>query len=499
MKKLQFVFYILLFLLVIGCRSDKDAGETDDPLHNICIFPVSLQKALKNQIKKECSNIQMKDMEDLKKLTIEQITKASLLDKKYSSYFKSLEELDISNNPDMKEIPDFVYYIPNLKKLNISKTGVSNFSGKMCQLQQLTTLIATDNNYEGQEMPIAVFCLSQLRVLDMSNSSLRYIDEYIYYLRYLEELYLRSNELMNLPFVLHILPKLLVLDLQGNRVDYAPINTLSDCKNFAENSEEQQECQEEMKILVRCEYWHKLPFQRGKPFRSRYEDMTGEKYQVRGDCLECSHCYDFWLNDYVTYYDPEKSYLLDLTINGRTMRELRLVEDRKAEESHTWHDEHWKCEAHLKGISFRGGFSLKKLGDSLYHFVMPRNTSWGPSSKETNIERYRSVGWESPKHCVPINHNTPQPLEEAKGPWSEALPAVQAVIDKLYPQKHHCESWPTSFCPCKWDFGATEKTCEYENPLAEYYLGTQSAKKTDVSEVLRIQLEKEKRAAEKSE
>ena len=471
MKKLQFIFYILLFLPVVGCRSGKDT-IAKDPAHNVCIFPASLQKALKNQIQKECSEIQLEDMEGLKKLTIKQMTETSLLDKKYASLFKSLEELDLSDNPDMKEIPHFVYYIPRLKKLNISKTGVNNFSGEMCRLQQLNTLIATNNNYEGQEVPIAVFCLSQLRVLDMSNSSLRYIDEYIYYLRYLEELYLRNNELMNLPFVLHLLPKLLVLDLRDNHVDYEPINTLSDCRSFAESSEEQQECQEEMKDLIDCEYWHKLPFQRGKSLQSRYEDMTGEKHQERGDCLECSHCYDFWLNDYVTYYDPEKSYLLDLTINGRTIRELRLAMDKRIEESKG----HWICEYHIKGVSFRE-ISFKQLRDTTYHFVMPRDTRWGPASKETHIERYRSVGWESPDTCAPINHSTPQPLEETKGPWSEALPAVQAVIDKLYPQKHHCKFWPTSLCD--------------EFPLEESYLGTHSMKKPGLAEDVKEKLERE--------
>lgn len=472
MKKLQLVLYILLFLPVIGCRSGEDTTDKN-PDHNVCIYPMSLQKALKSQTQKECSEIQLEDMAGVKKLTMKQVTNTNLLDKKYGSYFKSLEELDISNNQDMKEIPDFVYYIPTLKKLNISKTGVRNFSGEMCQLQQLTHLIAADNSYEGQEMPIAVFCLSQLRVLDMSNSSLRYIDEYLYYLRYLEELYLRNNELMNLPFVLHLLPKLLVLDLRDNQVEYEEVNTLSDCKSFAEDSEERQECQEELMDLIDCEYWHKLPFQRGKSFRSRYEDMTGEKYQKRGDCLECSHCYDFWINDYVTYYDPEKSYLFDLTINGRTMRELRLSMDKKIEES----EGHGKCEYHIKGVSFRE-ISFGKLTDTAYHFVMPRDTSWGPISKETNIERYRSVGWdESPNSCAPINHNTPQPLEESKGPWSEALPAVQAVIDKLYPQKHHCKFWPTSLCDVF--------------PLEESYLGTHSAKKPGLKEKVKAQLERE--------
>ena len=472
MKKLQFLFYIFLFLLVIGCRSDGDTTEKD-PAHNVCIFPASLKKALKNQIQKECSDIQLEDMEGVKKLTIKQITKTNLLDKKYATNFKSLEELDLSNNPDMKEIPAFVYYIPTLKKLNISKTGVSNFSGEMCQLQQLTTLIATDNNYEGQEVPIAVFCLSQLRVLNMSNSSLRYIDEYIYYLRYLEELYLQGNQLMTLPFVLHLLPKLLVLDLRNNQFEYESVNALSDCTGLAEDSEEQEECQEEMMDLVDCEYWYKMPYQRGKPFRSRYEDMTGEKYEKRGDCLECSHCYDFWITEYVTYYDPEKSYLLDLTINGRTMRELRLAMDKKIEET----EGHLMCEYHIKGVSFRE-ISIEQLKDTVYHLVVPRDTSWGPASKETRIERYRSVGWDKPNDCTPINYNTPQPLEEAKGPWSEALPAVQSVIDKLYPQKHHCKLWPTSLC-------------NSEHTLEEVYLGTHSMKKPGLAEKVKTMLEKE--------
>ena len=75
-----------------------------------------------------------------------------------------------------------------MSELDISGTGISDFSKNICNLKKLVSLKASHNNYKEQEIPINIFCLSQLKILDMSYSSIRYIDEYIHQLAQLEEL-----------------------------------------------------------------------------------------------------------------------------------------------------------------------------------------------------------------------------------------------------------------------------------------------------------------------
>lgn len=452
---------------------------------NFCTFPDSLRKAVERELKMECKLIKSTHLIQIKKLKINNITvnETDLLDKKYAAYFPTLEDLDISNNPQMLNIPDFVFYIPKLKKLNISSTGIKNLNGDICKLNKLTTLIAAKNNYKGQEMPIAVFCLVTLEVLDMSYSSLRYIDEYIYYLKTLEQLYLRGNNLMITPVVLHLLPSLLVLDLRENKFAYEPVNSLHDCKDL--EGDEKKKCQEKLLSSVECEYWYKIPFQRGNSFRTRYTEMTREPYKKRNECLTCNLCYKFWLNDYVSYYDPDKKYLLDLTINGKTMREWRLADNKLIEES----PQHWsRCETHIKGMSItRDGFFT-----SAYRFFMPRDTSYGPAGEEYYIERYRSLNWgksgESKEGtvsevCTSINYNIPLP-DKPIGPWSHALPSVQSVIDQHYPTLKSCEHWPTS--NCKTDF-----------PEEFYLLGEHSMSKPGLVKSVRSMLEKERKLNKK--
>ena len=410
---------------------------------DLCAFPQSLKKAVEKKRKADCAEITQADLTDITQLTLKHITKAemSILSKEHSPYFTKLEDLDISDNPELQALPAFVIHLPALKKLNVSKTGINNFSESICRMEQLTELTASYNSYEGNEMPIALFCLSNLKKLDMSYSSLIYIDEYIFYLKNLEELYLKGNSLMAAPVVLHRMFTLLVLDLRDNQFEYESVNSLHNCKPTSKDSDERKNCQEELLDSVACEYWYEVPddFERPKhSFIDRYEEMTGETHKVRSECIECARCYNSWLNNYVFYDDPDKRYLLDLTINGKTMREWRLAEDELIKTNS------WSCQYDIKGISWRNG-----IGSSLYHFFFPRSTDYGPSSHEIHPERYRSPEWKHPEFCQPVNYNTPVPKNS--GPWSKALPAVQkSLMEKGYLDPDwdfDCKNWPTSRCP----------------------------------------------------
>ena len=460
-----------VLLLIISLVSCEKKMTIADPV-NLCDFPDDLKQAVEKKLGKNCQNLDYKDLSKIKILKVQNVTLEQTSEQNNKSEylergkdFTALEELDLSNNPNMKKIPDFVYSLPKLKKLNISHTGISNFSGKMCQLKELTTLIASHNNYEGREVPIATFCLFQLQVLDMSSSELRYVDEYLYYLKNLKKFYLQDNNLGILPYTIHELPSLLVLDLRNNLFSDAAINSLTDCTSLEESSEEQKECQRDLSHLVECEWWYQMPFKRGKDFHERYTEMTGQVFLNNGEVPDAG-CRNTWLNDYVSYYDPSKSYLLELTANGKTIREWRLLYDKfiidddvrdgiKDEPGILF--ENMACQYHAKGISLKNG-----IGNSIYHFFMPRNTNWAPGMAVSNPERYRQPDEARFEYCNPIDYNTPQP-EQPLGPWSAALPTVQEAIDKIYPHPESCEYWPTSRCPF-----------QSEIPDAVYYLGVHS-------------------------
>ena len=365
----------------------------------------------------------------------------------YGSYFTQLYRLDLSESPHLSQLPEFVYDIPQLKELDISKTGINNLNKKFCQLKTLYSLKASYNRYEGREMPMAIFCLRDLEKLDMSASSLLYIDEYIFYLKKLKELNLRDNDLIAVPVVLHRMSSLLRLDLRGNSFKKSEVNVLHDC--IDKKGEEQKECKERLYSSIYCEWWHETPeewldpssgFKRPKQsFRTHFPEMTETEYKRREEDLGKAQCYHYWINEYVDYYDPSKIYLLDLTINAKTMREWRLAEDERIK-SDT--EDFWggmACGYRIKGV-LGSGF-LK----GLKHFFSPRSTKWGFDSYEVHPERYRSPDWKSPKECNETNLNIKLPTHE--WPWSLALPEVQSVVDKYYPTLKGCEYWPTSRCP----------------------------------------------------
>ena len=384
---------LILLLVTFGCgRDKKDKGETFDP----CVFPDSLKKVVVTNLKKKCEAVTLADTTSIKKLAVRNINKGDtkLLGKKYASYFKSLEELDISNSPNMPVLPEFVASLPKLKKLNVSKAGITSFKQNISQLKTLTTLIASHNNYENHEPPLAVFSLSNLKVLDMSYSSIRYIDEYIYKLENLEELYLAGNQLMVVPFMLQVMSSLLVVDLRDNLFKppnwyasywYESVNDLHNCKEVDTDSVE--ECKEDMLYNFRCEWWHKLPFKRGKPFR-RYKEMTDEEFETftaEGQHPSKDRCYLWWLNSkYVPSTDSEKVAYQEHTINGKTLREWQVVLPM--------HTELWG----------RAWFGFKQLlnMDPCSEVMKYSDTSYAPSSHEIFPEKYHSGEWNKfPLEC----------------------------------------------------------------------------------------------------
>ena len=463
-----------------------------DESNEVCGFPKILKQAVENRLNKPCHFIALNALSQIK-------------------------ELDVSHT-DISDLGPQISYLKNLETLNISHTKIKNLGPEICQLQNLKTLKASHNKYEGNEMPIAIVCLSALQNLDLSDSSLQYIDEYIWYLKNLKNLNLSGNKLTSTPMLFGLMSSLVTLDLRDNLFEYSWMNSLSDCSHFKENSKERKECQEELLETVKCEYWYELPedcsqleddpeqkakcekakFKRGQlgnqSFIKRYEEMTGEEHVEKEDDLTATRCYFYWINHYVLFGNPDdpmqdietdpkklaqkQAYLLDLTINGKTLRELRLAQDELVKAGG-----YGRCHFYAKGVSFRDTeevwsenmdtsplqsipwfsrliyHSVTDFGLSLWRgLIMPRDTSYGPSTHEIYPERHRSPHWnqrprkrqykeDTEAFCQPIDFNTPIPSGPL-GPWSKALPAVQTLIEEKYLESgwDECENWPTGVC-----------------------------------------------------
>ena len=374
-----------------------DGNETVDvtTVFNLCDFPSSLKKAIEDQLQMNCIDITKDHLAQMKELRIKYIFEEELplLNKDYAAYFTSLEKLNISKNLYISYLPAFVAHISSLKELNVSQTGISDFSENICNLKNLTTLIANRNNYKGKEVPINIFCLSSLKILDMSYSFIYYIDENIHKLVSLEELHMKGNELMAVPFMLHLLPHLLVVDFRNNMFDPLDIyvytagayNILYDCKQYSD-SKDREECQEEMRGDFECGWIVKVPFQRGQSFRQykALEDMTEaerESFERTKPQPSKNRCYSFWLNNtFLSLSDEEKEIVREKTINGKTIREWRLV------------------------YSERNNYSIwRKFGASMCEQVLLyMDTIHLPDSQEVFPELYHSPDWtEPPKaECV---------------------------------------------------------------------------------------------------
>ena len=258
---------------------------SDQKTFDFCAFPESLKRAVQNTLDKEdCQLITSKELSQLKKLKILSVSseQGALLSEEYGKYFLSLVELDISDNPDMSFLPGFVTSLSQLEQLNISSTGIKTFSQKICHLKNLTELIASHNDYENQEIPFHTFCLEKLKVLDMSHSSVRYIDEYIGQLSHLEEFYMSGNSLLLIPQMLSTLSRLVLVDFRKNHLKNEDLNTFQSCKSVKE--EDKEACREDLSDSLECEAVHELPFQRGEPLRQMYTSLAGGSQELINQC-----------------------------------------------------------------------------------------------------------------------------------------------------------------------------------------------------------------------
>ena len=322
-----------LVILTIFFQTGYSKGQ-------VCSYPSFLKNSIEKKLEKSCQKITSEDLTNITQLKFENIEDLSQMTSQHLKPLTHLEDLDFSNLP-ITHIPKFVYNLHHIQRLNISFTKIQFFDSKICQLSSLENLIGKGNTYTNDEIPFHTFCLKSLKVLDMSDSGIIYVDEYLYYLQNLEQLYLKDNNLFLAPFALSFMPSLLTLDLRGNNFQNDSLNSLTDCTNEKGNIEN---CQENLRSDFSCEVYHRFPYShRGEPYR-RYTTMTDEDFlnlEIHGGFLKDA-CYGSWLVRTGGFDDFQKTsgfdntgnyrgrnsrnaYLLSKTINGKTIREWRLA------------------------------------------------------------------------------------------------------------------------------------------------------------------------------
>ena len=136
-----------------------------------------------------------------------------------------LEELNLKGNK-IQKLPQGLFQLNELKKLNLHGNKMAELPDSFSSLSNLTHLILS--NIEFVSIPKSIFSLSKLQVLDLSwNRNIVELSPLIGNLANLEELYLETNLIQELPKEFGNLTKLKKLTLNRNEFSSFPQSLLN--------------------------------------------------------------------------------------------------------------------------------------------------------------------------------------------------------------------------------------------------------------------------------
>ncbi|SPP86887.1 blast:Protein flightless-1 [Drosophila guanche] len=150
----------------------------------------------------------------------------------------NLCELDLSHNA-LPKLPDCVYNVPTLVRLNLSDNEINELSASMeswqrleslnlcrnqltalpaalCKLSKLRRLFVNDNKLNFEGIPSGIGKLGALEVFSAANNLLEMVPEGVCRCGALKQLNLSCNRLITLPDAIHLLEGLDQLDLRNN-------------------------------------------------------------------------------------------------------------------------------------------------------------------------------------------------------------------------------------------------------------------------------------------
>lgn len=180
----------------------------------------------KGQIKSEHIPIVVFELAALEVLDLEN-TKINNLPEIYNT---NLKEFYLNKN-FLQTVPIGIYNMKVLQVLDISKNLLSSLPEEISQLQSLEILSASHNNFE--RLPLSIGQLQNLKELNLASNKIRHLPVTIRNLKKLKTLILDRNELVMLPDEICELTELETLDLTRNNIQQLPIK-INELKKITE-------------------------------------------------------------------------------------------------------------------------------------------------------------------------------------------------------------------------------------------------------------------------
>lgn len=132
--------------------------------------------------------------------------------------FKNIEYLSLRND-HLKEIPEEVFALDQLKILDLSGNDFDFLPREIAELKNLEELYLNDEERLDLKQSIdALIGLPNLRTLHLEGDQIAVFPENIFELKNLEYLYLNDNELVEIPQGIHQMNRLKLVDLQSNPI-----------------------------------------------------------------------------------------------------------------------------------------------------------------------------------------------------------------------------------------------------------------------------------------
>jgi len=143
--------------------------------------------------------------------------------------FSRLEYLDLKNNYDLEKLPENIGELKNLKRLGLSVCGLKELPESFCDLAELEVLHLQHNKLT--KLPDSIGKLRKLRKLDLDANQLTALPESFKHLTSLKSLLLSRNKLKTLPDGIKKLQNIKEAELWDNRFEEFP-KTLCDLKQL---------------------------------------------------------------------------------------------------------------------------------------------------------------------------------------------------------------------------------------------------------------------------
>ncbi len=203
MKKKLLIFNLLTFIFCIQ------------------VLKINAQNIDSSKIEKNYTNLEdaLKNPEKVYRLDL---SNQFINKTQYESFskFKNLVFLSLKND-HLKEIPNTIYSLTNLRILDLSGNDFRFLSKDIKKLKKLEEIYLNDEPYADVNQELSVLGkLPKLRILHLENDKIGVLPKNLNSLKHLEKLYLNDNEFKELPNSLTKNKNLIYIDMKNNPLQW---------------------------------------------------------------------------------------------------------------------------------------------------------------------------------------------------------------------------------------------------------------------------------------